>query len=130
MADVKVIEGLKYTPKHEWIKVEGDVATYGITDYAQKALGDIVFLQLPDVGSKVKQGDSFGTIESVKAADDLYAAIGGEVVEVNSQLVNDPSKINKDAYSCWMVKLKGFNPSELNSLMDDKKYKELTLTLD
>jgi glycine cleavage system H protein len=130
MAEVKVAANLWYTRKHEWVKIEGDVAQIGISDFAQSALGDIVFLDLFSNGSKVSKGDSIGTIESVKAADDIYSPISGEVVEVNQSLIADPSLINKDCYSAWMVKIKKFDLIEVQALMEHTKYKEFTLTLD
>ena len=130
MAEVKVAAGLWYTQKHEWVKVEGSFALIGITDFAQSALGDIVFLDLFSKGSKVSKGDSIGTIESVKAADDIYTPISGEVVESNETLIADPSLINKDCYSSWMVKVKNFDLKEIQALMEHTKYKEYTLTLD
>ncbi|MBE7412975.1 MAG: glycine cleavage system protein GcvH [Leptospiraceae bacterium] len=124
MSDAKVSEGLKYTKKHEWVKVEGEIAILGISDYAQSALGDIVFIDLPKVGKKLKAKDSFGTIESVKAADDLYSPISGEVSEINSTLTSDPSAINKDAYSAWMIKIVNFQSEELSGLLSSSEYRE------
>lgn len=125
----KVLEGLKYTEKHEWVKIDGDSAVFGISDFAQNALGDIVFVDLPKIGKTLKQGDSFGTIESVKAAEDLYAPISGEVIETNPALSKKPETVNKDAYSAWMVKIKNFQISEADKLMDAKKYEEYISTL-
>jgi glycine cleavage system H protein len=125
----KVLEGLKYTEKHEWVKIDGDSAVFGISDFAQNALGDIVFVDLPKIGKTLKQGDSFGTIESVKAAEDLYAPISGEVIETNPALSKKPETINQDAYSAWMVKIKNFQISEADKLMDAKKYEEYISTL-
>lgn len=129
MADTKILDGYRYTEKHEWVKIEGDTAIFGISDFAQNALGDIVFVDLPKVGKTVKQGQSFGTIESVKAAEDLYAPISGEVVEVNPAIAKDPAMVNKDAFAAWMIKIKNVNSSEANSLMDSAKYKEYTASL-
>ena len=129
MADTKILDGYKYTEKHEWVKVEGETATFGISDFAQNALGDIVFVDLPKVGKTVKQGQSFGTIESVKAAEDLYAPISGEVIEVNPIIAKDPALVNKDAFSAWMIKIKNVNSSETDSLMDSAKYKDYTANL-
>lgn len=129
MAEVKVLEGLRYTEKHEWVKIENDTATIGITDFAQSALGDIVFVDLPKAGKSIKQGQSLGTIESVKAAEDIYAPIGGEVVESNPQIAKDPAVVNKDAYGAWMVKVKNINSSEADKLMDSSKYKEYVASL-
>ncbi|MDJ0754778.1 MAG: glycine cleavage system protein GcvH [Ardenticatenaceae bacterium] len=116
-------ENLRYSKEDEWILVEGDVATIGITDYAQDSLADIVYLELPDVGDSVSNGDTFGVVESVKAASDLYAPVSGEVVEVNDDLVDTPESINEDPYgAAWMVKIKMSDPSELDGLMDAAGY--------
>ena len=125
----KILDGHKYTEKHEWVKIEGDTATFGISDFAQNALGDIVFVDLPKIGKLVKKGQSFGTIESVKAAEDLYAPLSGEVIEINPAISKDPSIVNKDAFSAWMIKVKSINLSEADSLMDSNKYKDFTATL-
>lgn len=125
----KILDGHKYTEKHEWVKVEGDTATFGISDFAQNALGDIVFVDLPKIGKAVKKGQSFGTIESVKAAEDLYAPLSGEVVEINPAISKDPSIVNKDAFGAWMIKVKNINLSEADSLMDSNKYKDFTASL-
>ncbi len=129
MADTKILDGYKYTEKHEWVKIDGDTAIFGISDFAQNALGDIVFVDLPKVGKTVKQGQSFGTIESVKAAEDLYAPISGEVIEVNPAIAKDPAMVNKDAFAAWMIKVKNVNPTEADKLMDSAKYKEYTASL-
>ena len=103
---LSVPEELQYTKSHEWVRTEGDTATIGITDHAQDELGDIVYVELPDVGATFEAGDSFGTVESVKAVSDLYTPVGGEVVEVNESLDESPEKINEDPYGeGWMVKL-------------------------
>ena len=125
----KILDGYKYTEKHEWVKIEGDTATFGISDFAQNALGDIVFVDLPKIGKLVKKGQSFGTIESVKAAEDLYAPLSGEVVEINPAISKDPSIVNKDAFGAWMIKVKNINLSEADSLMDSNKYKDFTASL-
>jgi len=117
---------LKYTKEHEWIKVEGDVATVGITDYAQGELGDIVFVELPELGKTVKQMESFGTIEAVKAVSELYAPISGEVKEINTNLEADSSVINSDPYGKgWMIKLVNFSAAEIDALLDSGAYKKL-----
>ena len=104
---MSVPEELQYTKSHEWVRTEGDTATVGITDYAQDELGDIVFVELPEAGATFEAGDSFGTVESVKAVSDLYTPVGGEVVEVNETLDDSPEKINEDPYGeCWIVKLR------------------------
>ncbi|MBK6604527.1 MAG: glycine cleavage system protein GcvH [Leptospiraceae bacterium] len=125
----KILDGHKYTEKHEWVKIEGDTATFGISDFAQNALGDIVFVDLPKIGKLVKKGQSFGTIESVKAAEDLYAPLSGEVIEINPAISKDPSIVNKDAFGAWMIKVKNINLTEADSLMDSNKYKDFTATL-
>jgi glycine cleavage system H protein len=124
MAGLKVLEAHHYTEKHEWVKVEGDTATIGITDFAQNALGDLVFIDLPKTGKAIKQGNSCGTLESVKAAEEIYAPISGEVIERNEAVIKDPASVNTDAYSSWMIKIKNFNKAELASLLDSAKYKE------
>jgi len=117
---------LKYTKDHEWARIEGDVATVGITDYAQSELGDIVFVELPEVGKKTKQSDSFGTIEAVKAVSDLFAPLSGEIIEINHHLSDQPEVINKDPYGAgWLVKIKVNNKSEISKLLDKTKYEEL-----
>src|SRR4029077_9213427 len=107
----------KNTKEHEWIKADGKNATIGITNYAQESLGDIVFAELPKVGSETTAGKTFGTIESVKAVSDLYAPASGTVTEVNSELATAPEKINKDAHSAWLIKISMRDPNELNSLL-------------
>ena len=125
----KILDGHKYTEKHEWVKIEGDTATFGISDFAQNALWDIVFVDLPKIVKLVKKGQSFGTIESVKAAEDLYAPLSGEVIEINPAISKDPSIVNKDAFGAWMIKVKNINLTEADSLMDSNKYKDFTATL-
>lgn len=117
---------LKYTKDHEWARIEGEVATVGITDYAQSELGDIVYVELPEVGKKTKQADSFGTIEAVKAVSDLFAPLSGEIIEINHTLSDQPEVINKDPYGeGWLVKIKLSNKSEISKLLDKSKYEEL-----
>lgn len=120
----KVLDGLKYTKQHEWIKIDGDIAIVGITDFAQHSLGDIVYLETKDVGEKVEMGESIGTIESVKAAEDIYSPIGGNIAEKNEELISSPEKINKDPYGSWIIKLKNFNIEDLNQLMSSEEYKQ------
>lgn len=115
---------LKYTKEHEWTLVEGDVVTVGITDFAQSALGDIVFLEVPEVGSELKAGSTFGVVESIKSVSDLYAPVSGEVVAKNSDLEGTPEKINEDAYSSWLIKVKVKDQSELTGLMSSAQYQE------
>ena len=116
---------LKFTKSHEWVKIEDQTATAGITDYAQKQLGDIVFIELPQIGDKVQKVSQLGTIESTKAASELYAPLSGEVIEVNSDLANNPQWVNESAQDKgWMVKIKIKNPAELEGLMDEDSYKK------
>ncbi len=113
---MSVPENLQYTKSHEWVRIEGDTATIGITDHAQDELGDVVFVELPDEGATFDAGESFGTVESVKAVSDLYTPLGGEVVEVNSSLEDAPEKINDDPYGeGWIVKLRTTNGADLLS---------------
>lgn len=114
----------KYTKEHEWIKVEGNTGTVGITDHAQQALGDIVFVELPKPGTKIESGKSFGTVESVKAVSDLYAPVTGEVMEVNGDLATAPEKVNSEPHQAWMVKVKLSNPDEVKSLMSAADYEK------
>jgi glycine cleavage system H protein len=117
---------LKYTKDHEWIRVEGEIGWVGITDYAQSELGDVVYVELPSVGTKVTQGKSFGTIEAVKAVSDLYAPVGGEVLESNGEVQSAPDLVNKDPYGRgWMVKIRIANAAELGNLLDVEPYKKL-----
>lgn len=119
-------ENLKYTKDHEWIRVEGNTGVVGITEYAQGELGDVVFVELPQIGKQVKHGDSFGTIEAVKAVSDLFAPISGEVIEINSELEKAPELVNKDPYGKgWMLKLKITGISEIAELLDANSYREL-----
>ena len=117
---------LKYTKEHEWVRVNGEEARVGITDYAQKQLGDVVYLELPEVGRTVKKGDVFGTIESVKAVSELYAPVSGEVIEVNTSLTEKPEMVNKDPHGSWMIGLNVSNPADATDLLDSAKYTELT----
>lgn len=120
----KVIEGLYYSESHEFVKVEGNIASIGITDYAQQALGNIVYVDLPDVDDELEAGDDFGAVESVKAASDLSTPVSGTVVEVNEALEDTPELINKDAFGAWIIKVELSDTSELDNLMDAKKYEE------
>ena len=114
----------KYTKEHEWIKADGTSATIGITSYAQDSLGDIVFVELPQVGSEITAGKTFGTVESVKAVSDLFAPATGTVTEVNGDLATAPERINKDAHSAWMIKVTLKNPGELNGLLSAADYEK------
>ena len=114
----------RYTEDHEWITVEGDVATVGITDYAQQQLGDVVFVELPEVGRKVSKGDEAAVVESVKAASEVYAPLDGEIVEANGALAVEPGKVNEDPEgAAWFVKIRLADTSQLDSLMDEAAYK-------
>jgi glycine cleavage system H protein len=116
----------RYTNDHEWIHPEGDRGRVGITDYAQKQLGDVVFLELPEVGRALKAGEQFGTVESVKAVSELYSPVAGEVVEVNAALVEKPETINKDPHgAAWMIVLKLADPAEVTGLLDAAAYQAL-----
>lgn len=119
-------EDVTYTKDHEWVRVEGEKGTVGITDYAQGELGDIVFIELPKIGQQVKQGESFGTVEAVKAVSDLFAPLSGEIVEVNTELDKKPEVVNKDPYrSGWMVRIHIRDKGEIKNLLDAKRYREL-----
>ncbi|MBO9350202.1 MAG: glycine cleavage system protein GcvH [Thermomicrobium sp.] len=123
MAEVR--EGLRYTRTHEWVRVEGDVAVVGVTDFAQSELGDITYLELPEPGTVVKQGESMGVIESVKAASDIYAPVSGEVVEVNRSVVDSPELVNKSPYDeAWLAKIRLSAAEELERLMDAAAYRQ------
>jgi glycine cleavage system H protein len=120
---LSVPDDLQYTKSHEWVRTEGDTATIGITDHAQEELGDVVFVELPDEGDTFDAGESFGTVESVKAVSDLYAPVGGEVVEVNSALEDAPEKINEDPYGeGWIIK---FRTSEEADLLSPQEYEQV-----
>jgi len=113
----------KYTKEHEWIKVSGDTGAVGITDYAQHALGDVVFVELPKVGAKLAANQSLGTVESVKAVSEIYSPVTGEVMEVNGALANAPETINQDPHgAAWLIKIKLSNPADLSGLMDAAVY--------
>jgi len=119
-------ENLKYTKDHEWVLIDGNVGTVGITDHAQGELGDVVFVELPSVGKTVKQHESFGTIEAVKAVSDLYAPVSGSVAEVNADLASTAELVNKDPYGKgWMVKIKLSKPEELSGLLSASAYQAL-----
>ncbi len=116
-------ENFRYTKQHEWVQVEGDAATIGITDHAQHELGDIVYVDLPKVGAHLEQGKTLGSVESVKAVSDVYAPVGGEVTEVNSTLADAPEKLNEDPHgAAWLVKLKLSNAAEIQNLMTAAEY--------
>ena len=118
----KVIEGLYYSESHEFVRVEGDFGFVGITDYAQNALGNVVYVDMPDVDDEVEAGEEFGAVESVKAASDLISPVSGTVVEVNEALDDQPELINQDAFENWIIKVQLSDPSEVENLMDAKAY--------
>jgi len=123
---MKVPEELKYTEEHEWVKVEGDIAIVGITDFAQNELSDIVYVELPEVGKNIKKGDVITTVEAVKTVADVYSPVSGEIIEVNEKLKDEPSIINNDPYGeGWIAKVKMENPEEINALLDHTAYKKL-----
>jgi glycine cleavage system H protein len=116
-------ENFRYTKEHEWVLVEGDTATIGISDHAQQELGDIVYVDLPKVGARLEQGASFGSVESVKAVSDVYAPVSGEVIEINATLADTPESLNQDPHgAAWLVKLKLSNPAEVAGLMSAADY--------
>ena len=115
----------KYTKDHEWIKVDGDTGRVGITDYAQQQLGDIVFVELPEVGRNIESGEPFGSIESVKAVSELYSPVSGVVTAVNSALADSPERVNSEPHASWMIEVKLASPSELDALMAAEQYSDL-----
>ena len=119
----KIIEGLKYSESHEWVKVEDGLAVIGVTDFAQAEMGDITYVDMPDVDDEVTAGEEFGALESVKAASDLFAPVSGKVVAVNEALDDTPELVNEDAYENWIIKVEMSDPSELDALMDAAAYK-------
>lgn len=121
----KILEGLKYSESHEWVKVEGNVAVVGVSDFAQKEMGDITYVDMPAVDDEVSQGEEFGALESVKASSDLISPVSGVVVEVNEELEDAPEKVNEDAYGSWIIKVEMSDPSELDALLDAAGYKAL-----
>lgn len=121
---MKVMEGLYYTKDHEWVKTEGEKAYIGISDFAQHALGDLVFVELPEIGEELSEGETFGAVESVKAASDVYIPVSGKVVEINEAVVDDPSLLNQDAYENWMICVELSDRSQLEQLMNPVQYEE------
>jgi glycine cleavage system H protein len=115
----------KYTKDHEWIRVTGETGQVGITDYAQKQLGDVVYLDLPQVGRTLKVGESFGTVESVKAVSELYSPVAGEITAVNSALAEKPEQVNSDPHASWMIEVRLSNPADLGALMEAGEYSAL-----
>lgn len=123
MADLKTPAGLKYSREHEWIKVEGNTGIVGITDFAQDQLGDVVFVELPEVGRVLKQHEQFGVVESVKTVSDLYSPVSGKVIEINGDLEASPELVNQDPYgAAWMIKIELANPADLDQLLDAEAY--------
>lgn len=123
---MNIPQGLIYSSEHEWCRIEDDVAVVGITDFAQGELGDVVFLELPEAGAATEAGKEFGTIEAVKAVAELFAPLSGEVVDVNSGVVDSPELVNEDPYGDgWMIKIKMNDPSEMDKLLNSQKYEEL-----
>lgn len=120
--DMTYPDDRQYTQDHEWIRISGDTAEIGITDYAQQQLGDIVYVDLPDVGARINAGESFGSIESVKAVSDLLAPMGGEVVDVNAGLKDHPEVVNTDPHAAWMIKVHLANSAEAGALLDSARY--------
>lgn len=122
---MKIVEGLKYSKDHEWVKVEGNLATIGITDFAQHSLGDIVYIELPEIGDTIGKDETFGVVESVKAASDVYLPVSGTVVKINEALVDEPELVNADAFENWIVCVEMDDPSELEELMDATEYETI-----
>ena len=119
----KIIEGLLYSESHEWVKVEGNIAVIGVTDFAQKEMGDITYVDVPEVDDEVAKDEEFGALESVKASSDLFSPVSGTVVEVNEELEDAPEKVNEDAYAAWIIKVEMSDESELEGLLDAAAYK-------
>lgn len=118
----KILDDLRYADSHEWVKLEGDIATVGITDYAQHALGNIVYVDMPEVGDEVTKGEEFGAVESVKAASDLISPVSGEVIEINEALEDSPELVNEDAFANWIMKVRVSDASEIDDLLDATAY--------
>lgn len=121
----KVIEGIRYSESHEYVKIEGEYGYVGITDYAQQQLGNVVYVDMPEEGDEVTAGEEFGAVESVKAASDLICPVSGEVVEVNAALEDEPELINKDAFANWIIKVKLSDPAEADALLDAAAYEAI-----
>lgn len=120
----KVLEGLLYSESHEWVKVDGDIAIIGVSDFAQSEMGDITYVDMPDIDDEVAKGEDFGALESVKASSELYSPVSGTVVARNEQLDGKPELINEDAYSAWIIKVEMSDKSELENLLTPAKYSE------
>ncbi len=121
---MKVMKDLFYTDEHEWIKVDGNMATVGMADYAQHHLGDIVYVELPEVDDEIDKGEDFAAVESVKAASDVYMPVDGKVVEINEDLIDEPELLNKDAYANWMIKIEMSDKDQINELMTSEEYEK------
>ena len=121
----KIVEGLRYSESHEWVKAEGNVAIIGVTDFAQKEMGEITYVDVPEVDDEFEAGEEFGALESVKASSDLYCPVSGKVIEVNEELDSAPEKVNEDAFGAWIIKVEMSDPSELDDLMDAAAYKSM-----
>lgn len=119
------LEGLRYTEDHEWISTEGETLKVGVSDYAQDQMGDIVYVEMPDVGDGFEKGEEFGTLESVKAVSELYLPVSGEVIAVNEELVDTPEAINEDPYENWIVEIRPTDPDELEELLTAEDYQDL-----
>lgn len=123
---MNIPENLKYTNDHEWLRVEGDTGYVGITDFAQGELGDIVFVEIETVGETLKKGDTFGTVEAVKTVSDIFMPVGGEILEMNSEIESSPELVNKDPYGKgWMIRIRFSDPSEIDSLLSPEAYSTL-----
>lgn len=120
-----IIEGLLYSESHEWVKVEGNVAVIGVSDFAQSELGDITYVEMPDIDSEIAAGESFGALESVKASSELYSPVSGKVVETNSEVEDSPELINEDPYASWIIKVEMSDESELSKLLSPAAYNEV-----
>ena len=121
----KTVQGLYYSESHEWVKVEGNVAVIGITDFAQHAMGDLSYVDMPEVDDELEKGEEFGAVESVKAASDLYSPVSGTVIEINEELEDAPELLNQDAFANWIIKVEMSDPSELEALMDAAAYEAM-----
>ena len=119
-----VLKGLFYSEDHEWVKVEGEKAYIGITDYAQHELGDIVFVELPELDIELNKGDAFGVVESVKAASDMYSPVSGKVIDINEEIIDDPALINQDAFKNWMMAVELSDKAQIDNLMSSKEYED------
>ena len=121
----KIVEGLRYSESHEWVKAEGNVAIIGVTDFAQKEMGEITYVDVPEVDDEFEAGEEFGALESVKASSELDCPVSGKVIEVTEELDSAPDKVNEDAFGAWIIKVEMSDPSELDDLMDAAAYKSM-----